>query len=606
MRLAALCIVSGKIKDERILVVMDIEYAVLRLTSRQAQGGAHIACREASGLIPVELAKATGEISNSQNSSGNYQRVSVVTFLKEEGNNHANSHFLVLPPPPTEIGLEPPSRPAKMRRIPRLRQPSSAVLTQCLQTTPQHTAVSRTAATTTTTTSTSSTSSCLAARPREFSTTPSRPGRPSKVSLERAKRYSAARDYNQTKKWQGRLAEGEEAGALEMTSGETETEVPTEIETDLVVPPRETSPVPRSEDLVEGGIVDYKPATSAVGLEAVGGLDGWFDKETHLPESKLQAPRFAPRNKVTDPVLLQLCVRRAVVEALAAAQAQDMTDEGRDENNQPEDDAADQAPPAPPLLLRSWGGRASKEAAERALAVGVEVGKDGTATLTGDVDGVVQDLMAAPEEETSLSKASASASSSHTAHFGPADVKKMVEGFPPSWKKVSLRDERLKFAVGLPVFLSSLVFLVLSINVLCFWSTSDVRTRLTNKHNTKQVTKRIYQLTGHRVPDAKLIGDATDTARALLALVVKPPPATKVYDAIQQQGALTKLPHVEVLPRRRTPITEAIKVGSWKVIKDLLEKRRLPVTGTGGVGKFVEDEWYRGPRPAAKKGRKRA
>lgn len=78
-----------------------------------------------------------------------------------------------------------------------------------------------------------------------------------------------------------------------------------------------------------------------------------------------------------------------------------------------------------------------------------------------------------------------------------------------------------------------------------------------------------------------------------------------MYDAIQQAGQLTALPNVEVSRRRRTPIDEAKRVGRWKVIKEILEQRKLPVTGEGGVGKFVEDDWYRGPRVVKKKGRKR-
>lgn len=53
---------------------------------------------------------------------------------------------------------------------------------------------------------------------------------------------------------------------------------------------------------------------------------------------------------------------------------------------------------------------------------------------------------------------------------------------------------------------------------------------------------------------------------------------------------------MEVHETRRTPIHAAEKVGRWKVIKEELEKRGLPVTGNGGVDKIREQEWYRGPR----------
>lgn len=115
----------------------------------------------------------------------------------------------------------------------------------------------------------------------------------------------------------------------------------------------------------------------------------------------------------------------------------------------------------------------------------------------------------------------------------------------------------------------------------------------------KQVLKRVFQLTGHRISDAKILD--LDKASDLLAHVVKPPAPRSVYETIQQVGVLPNLPNVEVHEKRRTPITEAEQVGSWKIMKEILEKRNLPVTGHQGVGKFVEDDWFRGPRVVKKK-----
>lgn len=119
----------------------------------------------------------------------------------------------------------------------------------------------------------------------------------------------------------------------------------------------------------------------------------------------------------------------------------------------------------------------------------------------------------------------------------------------------------------------------------------------------QKVNKRIYQLTGQQVPDAKMID--VKTVGQLLALIIKPPAPRKVYESILQQDALTKLPNVEIHAKRITPIDKDKKVGRWKVIEEILKKRGLPVTGDGGVGKFVHDKWFRGPR-VTKKGRRRA
>lgn len=118
-----------------------------------------------------------------------------------------------------------------------------------------------------------------------------------------------------------------------------------------------------------------------------------------------------------------------------------------------------------------------------------------------------------------------------------------------------------------------------------------------------QVAKRVYQLTGRAIPDAKLF--EIKSAHDLLAAVVKPPPPRSVYEAVQQRGQLDKLPNVQVHSKRVTPVDKARTVGSWKVIEKELEKRDLPVLGHGDAEKFVETEWYKGPKPAKKDKKKR-
>jgi hypothetical protein len=107
-----------------------------------------------------------------------------------------------------------------------------------------------------------------------------------------------------------------------------------------------------------------------------------------------------------------------------------------------------------------------------------------------------------------------------------------------------------------------------------------------------QTVKRIQQLTGHVVPDGKLVG--MKNIGALVAHVVKPPKAKKLAEEIQAKGDLLELPNVHVFPRRVTPVDKENMVGRWKIIERELEKRGLPVLGTGGYRKAVEKSWIKG------------
>jgi hypothetical protein len=108
----------------------------------------------------------------------------------------------------------------------------------------------------------------------------------------------------------------------------------------------------------------------------------------------------------------------------------------------------------------------------------------------------------------------------------------------------------------------------------------------------QQVTKRILQLTGQVIPDSKL--PSIRTAKTLLSVLVRPPRAKKLSEAIQIQGDLSNLPNVTVFPRRVTPIDKDKMIGRWKIIARELEKRGLPVTGTSGYTKHKEKEYFQG------------
>lgn len=98
------------------------------------------------------------------------------------------------------------------------------------------------------------------------------------------------------------------------------------------------------------------------------------------------------------------------------------------------------------------------------------------------------------------------------------------------------------------------------------------------------------QLTGHLLADAHLLASAS-TVGGLLAVLVRPPKPKKLAEELQADGALAGLPNVAVYSRRVTPIDKHKMVGRWKVIVQELEKRDLPVTGTGKYDKSVERKW---------------
>lgn len=104
--------------------------------------------------------------------------------------------------------------------------------------------------------------------------------------------------------------------------------------------------------------------------------------------------------------------------------------------------------------------------------------------------------------------------------------------------------------------------------------------------------KRIQQLTGHIVPDGKLVG--MKSIGDLIAQVVKPPKPKKLVEEIQARGDLLELPNVHVFPRRITPVDKENQVGRWKIIEKELQRRGLPVLGTGGYRKAVEKSWIKG------------
>ncbi|SPQ26722.1 df878db1-43fb-43c0-9089-fd467e82150e [Thermothielavioides terrestris] len=347
-----------------------------------------------------------------------------------------------------------------------------------------------------------------------------------------------------------------------------------EIPTQLVYP-REVTTAPPASAVADPS---YKPADTAEGLEEVGGLADWWDDPAHWGGEdgvggfvRSTVARFGPAERVSDPAVLEVLARRAIVEALVVARFA--------------------GPRKRHAVDRLFSHAHALHGLGRIINAEIVAGEDGAATLKSEKDWQrVWDLLKAavkkarqqqpqqqpqqePEGEGELSKAEekkaeADATEAEVAEeaeeavdaeahapapqLTPKRAQKFIRSWTREWRKAELRDPVVKFFAA----------------------------------------KRIQQLTGHRIPDGKLV--AIRTIDSLLKQLVEPPKPKKLAELVEATGAFKGLPNVRVFPRRVTPIDKEKMVGRWKIIVKELEKRNLPVVGTGDYGKAVEKKWIEG------------
>jgi hypothetical protein len=358
---------------------------------------------------------------------------------------------------------------------------------------------------------------------------------------------------------------------------------PAEIQTRLVYPGGLTT-APSTSDVADPS---YKPADSAEGLEEVGGLADWWEDPAHWGSEggvtqfvRSVVSRFGPAEKVTDPAMLEVLAKRAIVEAIVVAHF------GGNRRSKKVDQ----------LFARAdgidWLGKVEP--------VKIMAGADGVATLKYEKDfarvwgalnqaakakqpeqqqgekEAAEEGSVAVEAEASQEAATAEAEVKEAAtpqELTPETARKLVKTWNQNkeWKKAELRDPVVKF------FVSSLFHGTLRLRLLTLAS---------------QAAKRIQQLTGHRIPDGKLV--AIGSIENLLKELVEPEKPKKLAELIETKGVFKELPNVRVFPRRVTPIDKEKMVGRWKIIVKELEKRDLPVIGTGDHGPPVEKKWIEG------------
>lgn len=107
-----------------------------------------------------------------------------------------------------------------------------------------------------------------------------------------------------------------------------------------------------------------------------------------------------------------------------------------------------------------------------------------------------------------------------------------------------------------------------------------------------QLRKRLYQLTGILIPDAKLA--AANTAKHILTLATRDPKPLKLAQMLEKRNAFNDLSNVKLHERKIGPIDKEVAVGRWKVIEEELKKRDLPVTGYGNAARNKERDWLTG------------
>ncbi|KAF5130266.1 hypothetical protein E5D57_006604 [Metarhizium anisopliae] len=175
---------------------------------------------------------------------------------------------------------------------------------------------------------------------------------------------------------------------------------------------------------------------------------------------------------------------------------------------------------------------------DQVLAAEIQV-QGSQASLKGDVAAIAQNLTAESDEMEAMER------------IRPEEAREMLKTWDASWKGLVL-DDQLKFALR----------------------------------------KRLYQLTGTLIADAKL--GAAHTVRHVLTLAAKQPQPKKLAELLETRSDVQELANVKVHSRKIGPIDKETALGRWKVIEEELTKRGLPVTGTAGMSKNKERDWISG------------
>ncbi|KAI1146511.1 ribosomal subunit 39S-domain-containing protein [Nemania diffusa] len=168
----------------------------------------------------------------------------------------------------------------------------------------------------------------------------------------------------------------------------------------------------------------YSPATTSEGLKTVGGLSGWWSNPDHWGAGG-DFTSFRPREKVTDPALIEAAVRRAVVEAFALREV------GHEDQ-----------------LLSVWPTTVSKADLQGLLAWDLKSTGDGSPTLGGSAAVVAEGLRWKDDSDI----VSGDHDAQHEEILSSAEAAALSQTWDQSWKTISLVDPRIRFAVTKRLF----------------------------------------------------------------------------------------------------------------------------------------------------------
>ncbi|KAI0129910.1 ribosomal subunit 39S-domain-containing protein [Xylariales sp. AK1849] len=296
----------------------------------------------------------------------------------------------------------------------------------------------------------------------------------------------------------------------------------------------------------------YVAATVAGGLDSVGGLERWWDSREHWdPSGNFEG--FKAKKKIEHPDILEVVVIRAVAEASVLKMSKREA-----------------------YLVATWpiGG---KEEFERCIRLDVNVDSKGAATFTGSTEAVAMDLIRGDDaaevvEEQTITSNDTDLAASGVIEAGAGvepvelvpqapypihmpstlEAAAIKEKWDSSWRRISLADPRVKFAV----------------------------------------TKRVFQLTGQLIPDHRL-SDITNVS-ALLAILKRPAkPKTLTQEVQKNRQELVGLPNVAFAPKRVTRGDKARALGQYKLVEAELAKRDLQ-GGHRSVPGSREKHWFKG------------
>jgi hypothetical protein len=204
-------------------------------------------------------------------------------------------------------------------------------------------------------------------------------------------------------------AEPQETSSLPEEAGPARVRIPNAVRNSrLALPPKRTEATPEKE--LSSVDPTYVPATSLEELEEIGTLKTWWEQPGHWGEEST-FKGFAPSEKLVDPNVVEVYLRRVVVEVLALRQAGKFSE----------------------LATKSWpeGSRADLDAA---LAIQIDA-KDGSASLKGDALAVAEQVSSESDGAETPERISAE------------EAAKLVQSWDPSWKSLDL-DDQIRFAVS--------------------------------------------------------------------------------------------------------------------------------------------------------------